>query len=127
MSGTNTGIVLVRARNLHAGETHLWILLLKARGCMSLIISDKRKHKQLKAKTCCLSKLGYIVFESNQQPPCVCVCHDSWQQDRHKPQGDCWGGGGYNLFHYFNELCMSCSWYNGLIVPIEVALHLEFK
>lgn len=37
------------------------------------------------------------------------------------------GGGGYNLFHYFNELCMSCSCYNGLIVPIEVALHLEFK
>lgn len=41
---------------------------------MSLITSDKRKHKQLKAKTCCLSKLGYVVFESNQQPPCVCVC-----------------------------------------------------
>lgn len=126
MSGTNTGIVLVRARNLHAGETHLWILLLKARGCMSLITSDKRKHKQLKAKTCCLSKLGYIVFESNQQPPCVCVCvmiAGSRIGINHREIV----GGGYNLFHYFNELCMSCSWYNGLIVPIEVALHLEFK
>lgn len=49
-----------------------------AKGERLHVINNRRQkktqtEKRENTKMCCLSKLGYIVFESNQQPPCVCV------------------------------------------------------